>query len=62
MGGKNLQSSFIFGTKNKILAETHNHDNKKTCQESDTPAKIIKGNIAIFLILLSITSIIRYLM
>ena len=29
MGGKDLQVSFNFETKNKILAEIHNLDNKK---------------------------------
>ena len=47
MVGKDLQSSFIFETKNKILAEIHNL-NKKACQENDTPVKIIKDNIDIF--------------
>ena len=44
MSGKDLQFSFNFETKNqknKILAETHKLDNKKTCQESDIPVKII---------------------
>ena len=31
-----------------FLAEIHNLDNKKTCQESDIPVKIIKKNIDIF--------------
>ena len=48
MGGKNLKLSFIFETKNKILAETHNLDNKKAYQESDIPVKILKDNIDIF--------------
>ena len=48
MGGKNLKFSFIFETKSKILAEIHNLDNKKACQESDIPVKIIKDNIDIF--------------
>ena len=30
MGGKDLQVSFNFETKNKILAEIHNLDNKKS--------------------------------
>ena len=48
MNGKDLKFSFIFETKNKILAEIHNLDNKKDCQESDIPVKIIKDNIDIF--------------
>ena len=36
MGGKDLlQFSFNFETKNKILAEIHNLDNKNVCQESE---------------------------
>ena len=46
--GKDLKFSFIFETKNKILAEIHNLDNKKACQESDIPVKIIKDNADIF--------------
>ena len=34
MGSKDLQFPFIFETKNNILAEIHNLDNKKACQES----------------------------
>ena len=48
MSGKDLKFSFIFETKNKILAEIHNLDNKKACQESDIPVKINKDNIDIF--------------
>ena len=48
MSGKDLKLSFIFETKNKILSEIHNLDNKKACQESDIPVKIIKDNIDIF--------------
>ena len=48
MSGKGLKFSFIFETKNKVLAEIHNLYNKKTCQESDIPVKIIKDNIDIF--------------
>ena len=48
MSGKDLQFSFNFETKNKILAEIHNLDKKKACQESDIPVKIIKDNIDIF--------------
>ena len=48
MGGKDLKFSFIFETKNKILAEIHGLDNKKACQESDIPVKMIKSNIGIF--------------
>ena len=62
MGGTNLKFSFIFKTKNKILAEIRNQDNKKAGQESDITVKIIKGNIDIFFELFFITSIIRYLM
>ena len=62
MGGKDLQFSFSFDTKNKILAEIHNLDNKKVCQESDIQVKVIKDNIDIFLNLFFITSIIQCLM
>ena len=48
MRGKDLKFSFIFETKNKIFAEIHNLENKKACQESDIPVKIIKDNIDIF--------------
>ena len=48
MSGKDLKFSFIFETKNKTLAEIHNLDNKKACQESDITVKIIKDNIDIF--------------
>ena len=48
VGGKDLQFSFIFETKSKILAEFHNIHNKKACQKSDIPVKIIKDNIDIF--------------
>ena len=48
MSGKDLKFSFIFETKSKILAEIHNLDNKKACQENDIPVKIIKDNIDIF--------------
>ena len=48
MSVKDLQFSFNFETKNKILAEIHNLDKKKACQESDIPVKIIKDNIDIF--------------
>ena len=41
MGDKDLKFSFLFETKNKILAEIHNLDNKKACQESNVPVKII---------------------
>ena len=34
--------------KNKILAEIHNLDKKKACQESDIPVKVIKENIDVF--------------
>ena len=59
MGGKDLQFSFSFDTKNKILAEIHNLDNKKVCQESDIQVKVIKDKIDIFLNLLFITSIMQ---
>ena len=62
MGGKDLQFSFSFDTKNKILAEIHNLDNKKVCQESDIQVKVIKDKIDIFLDLLFITSIMQCLM
>ena len=63
VSGKDLKFSFIFETKNKLLAEIHNLDNKKACQESDIPVKIIKDNIDIFFLnLFFITLIIRYLM
>ena len=48
MSGKDLQFSFNFETKNKILAKIHDLDNKKPCQESDIPVKMIKDNIDIF--------------
>ena len=48
MSGKDLKFSFNFETKNKTLAEIHNLDKKKACQESDIPVKIIKDNIDIF--------------
>ena len=48
MSGKDLQFSFNFETKNKILAEIHNVDDKKTCQESNITVKICKDNIDIF--------------
>ena len=44
----NSKFSFNFETKNKVLAEIHNLDKKKSCQESDIPVKIIKDNIDIF--------------
>ena len=48
MSGKDLQFSFNFETKSKILAEIHNPDKRNACQESDIPVKIIKDNINIF--------------
>ena len=48
MSGKDLQFSFDFDTKNKILVEIHNLDKKKACQESDITVKIIKDKIDIF--------------
>ena len=39
--GKDLKFPFIFETKNKILAEIHNLDNKIACQKGDIPVKII---------------------
>ena len=62
MCGKDVKFSFIFETKNKILAENHNLDDKKACQESEIPVEITKDNIDIFSELFFITSIIRYLM
>ena len=61
MSGNDLKFSFIFETKNKILAEIHSLDNKKACQESDIPVKIIKDNKDIFPNLFFITSVVRYL-
>ena len=48
MSGKDLKFSIVFETKSKILAEIHNLDNEKACQESDVPVKLIKDNIDIF--------------
>ena len=62
MNGKDLQFSFNFETKNKVLAEIHYLNNKSACKESDIPVKIIKDNIDTFLNLFFITSIIGYLM
>ena len=62
MSGKDLQFSFNFETKNKILAEIHNLDKKKACQESDIPVEMIKDTLIFFQNLFFITSIIRYLM
>ena len=62
MSGKNLQFSFSFQTKNKILAEIRNPDKKKACQESDMPVKILKIILVFFQNLFFIISIIRYLM
>ena len=62
MSGKDLKFSFIFETTNKILAEIHNLDKKKACQESDISVKKIKDNIGIFSEFVVHTSIIRYLM
>ena len=63
MGGKNLKFSSIFEKKkNKILAEIHNLHNKKACQESDIPVKIIQENIDIFCEFVFHNSTIRYLM
>ena len=47
MSAKDLQFSFNFETRNKILAEVHNLD-KKACQESRILVEIIKDNIDIF--------------
>ena len=44
MDGRDLQFSFNFETKNKVLVEIHNLDNKKACQESDILVKTIKHN------------------
>ena len=48
MSGNHLKFSFIFETKNKILAEIHDLSNKKACQESDIPVKLIKDNTYFF--------------
>ena len=40
MSGTDLKFSLIFEIKHKILAEIHNLDNKKPCQESDMQLKI----------------------
>ena len=48
MSGKDLQFPFNFETKSNILAQIHNLDNKKACQESEIPVKIIKDNTDIF--------------
>ena len=45
MDGKNLNISFIFQTKNKILTEIHKLDNKKTSEEGDIPVKTVKDSI-----------------
>ena len=34
IGGENIKFSFIFETKNKLLADIHNLNIKKVCQES----------------------------
>ena len=34
IGGENIKFSFIFATKNKLLADIHNLNIKKVCQES----------------------------
>ena len=62
MSGKDLQFSFNFETKSKILAEIYNPDKKKACQESDITVKIIKDNIDIFseFILLNFNNLIFY--
>ena len=46
--GKDLQFQFNFETKNKILAEIHNLNEKKACQKGNIPAKIVKDNTDIF--------------
>ena len=58
---KDLQFSFNFKTKNKILSEIHNLDKKNACQESDIPVKIIKDNTDIFSDFI-LRYLIRYLM
>ena len=40
MSGTDLKFSLIFEIKHKVLAEIHNLDNKKPCQESDMQLKI----------------------
>ena len=57
MSGKDLQVLSNFETKKKILAEIHNLDKKKACQESDILVKI-KKTLIFFLKLFFITSII----
>ena len=44
MDFRDLQFSFNFETKKKVLVEIHNLGNKKACQESDIPVKVIKHN------------------
>ena len=62
MGGKDLQFSFNFETKKKLLAEIHNLDNKKDCRQSDIPVKIIKDKTDIFSDFIFHNFIIRCLM
>ena len=62
MGGKDLQFSFNFEIKKKLLAEIHNLDNKKDCRQSDIPVKIIKDKIDIFSDFIFHNFIIRCLM
>lgn len=45
MDGKNLNISFIFQRKNKILTEIHHLDNEKTSEEGDIPVKTVKNSI-----------------
>ena len=45
---QDLQFSFNFETQNNILAEIHNLNNKKVCQESNIPVKTTKDSIDIF--------------
>ena len=55
--------SFIFRTKNKMLAKVDNLDNKKSCSRKRHPVENKKRqHMHIFLILFFITSIIRYFM
>ena len=48
MDSKDLEFSLPFQTKNRILAEIHNLDNKKASHESDISVNIAKDNIYIF--------------
>ena len=47
MGKKNLPFFFKFIDRKKVFNELQKLENKKACQGSDIPVKIIKGNINI---------------